>query len=180
MDAITPGAEVRRTSAGSGNPNGNPSGDWTDERVEILKREWETGASCSQIATVLGGVTRCAVIGKIDRLGLTRATGYVQPKRHRVGLPKSTRADRLVRRKKLTAVLAESPEKIAAPVTLDPKHRKTIFQLENCHCRFPLWADAAPAEEQFFCGSPTASLIRRQPYCQAHAEIAGRMYGAAA
>ena len=44
---------------------------WTDERVETLKRMWGEGASASQIAKELGGVTRNAVIGKVHRLGLS-------------------------------------------------------------------------------------------------------------
>ena len=41
---------------------------WTDDRVETLKRMWGEGASASQIAKELGGVTRNAVIGKVHRL----------------------------------------------------------------------------------------------------------------
>ena len=44
---------------------------WTDERVEQLKTLWTGGASASQIAKELGGVTRNAVIGKVHRLGLS-------------------------------------------------------------------------------------------------------------
>jgi GcrA cell cycle regulator len=44
---------------------------WTDERVEKLKELWGEGMSASQIAKVLGGVTRNAVIGKVHRLGLS-------------------------------------------------------------------------------------------------------------
>jgi len=44
---------------------------WTDERVEQLKTLWIGGASASQIAKELGGVTRNAVIGKVHRLGLS-------------------------------------------------------------------------------------------------------------
>mgnify|MGYP000890834825 CR=1 FL=1 len=36
---------------------------WTDERVELLKKLWAEGLSASQIATQLGGVSRNAVIG---------------------------------------------------------------------------------------------------------------------
>ncbi len=43
---------------------------WTDERTEQLKSLWTEGLSASQIARVLGGVTRNAVIGKVHRLGL--------------------------------------------------------------------------------------------------------------
>ncbi len=54
---------------------------WTDERVETLKRMWGEGASASQIAKELGGVTRNAVIGKVHRLGLSnRNQGEEAPK----------------------------------------------------------------------------------------------------
>ncbi|WP_199502661.1 GcrA family cell cycle regulator [Qipengyuania sp. YIM B01966] len=43
---------------------------WTDERIAKLKDMWEGGATASQIADELGGVSRNAVIGKAHRLGL--------------------------------------------------------------------------------------------------------------
>lgn len=43
---------------------------WTDERVEKLKKLWSEGLSASQIAAQLGGVSRNAVIGKVHRLAL--------------------------------------------------------------------------------------------------------------
>lgn len=43
---------------------------WTDERIETLTKMWEGGATASQIAEELGGVSRNAVIGKAHRLGL--------------------------------------------------------------------------------------------------------------
>jgi GcrA cell cycle regulator len=43
---------------------------WTDERIERLKSMWTEGATASQIAEELGGVSRNAVIGKAHRLGL--------------------------------------------------------------------------------------------------------------
>ena len=43
---------------------------WTDERIATLKKMWEGGATASEIATELGGVSRNAVIGKAHRLGL--------------------------------------------------------------------------------------------------------------
>ena len=44
---------------------------WTDDRVEQLKKLWESGLSASQIAAELGNITRNAVIGKVHRLGLS-------------------------------------------------------------------------------------------------------------
>ncbi len=43
---------------------------WTEERIERLKAMWSKGATASQIAEELGGVSRNAVIGKAHRLGL--------------------------------------------------------------------------------------------------------------
>ena len=43
---------------------------WTDERIDRLKKMWSDGATASQIADELGGVSRNAVIGKAHRLGL--------------------------------------------------------------------------------------------------------------
>ena len=43
---------------------------WTDERIDQLKKMWSDGATASQIADELGGVSRNAVIGKAHRLGL--------------------------------------------------------------------------------------------------------------
>ena len=44
---------------------------WSDERVAILKKMWLEGNSASEIAKVLGNITRNAVIGKVHRLGLS-------------------------------------------------------------------------------------------------------------
>jgi GcrA cell cycle regulator len=43
---------------------------WTEERIDRLKAMWTKGATASQIAEELGGVSRNAVIGKAHRLGL--------------------------------------------------------------------------------------------------------------
>src|ERR1044072_7176568 len=74
--------------------------DWTEERVELLKKLWLEGLSASQIAGILGeGVTRNAVIGKVHRLKLSgranpastpraRTPGRSAPRRHTsVGSP---------------------------------------------------------------------------------------------
>lgn len=45
---------------------------WTDERIEALKAAWNYGLTCSQIADITfeGTISRNAVIGKVNRLGL--------------------------------------------------------------------------------------------------------------
>lgn len=52
---------------------------WTDERIERLKKMWSDGATASQIADELGGVSRNAVIGKAHRLGLDARPSPVKP-----------------------------------------------------------------------------------------------------
>ena len=44
---------------------------WTEEKVNKLKELWGKGSTASQIAEIIGGVSRNAVIGKIHRLGLS-------------------------------------------------------------------------------------------------------------
>ena len=52
---------------------------WTEERIERLKAMWAEGATASQIADELGGVSRNAVIGKAHRLGLEARPSPVKP-----------------------------------------------------------------------------------------------------
>jgi GcrA cell cycle regulator len=52
---------------------------WTEERIERLKKIWHDGATASQIADELGGVSRYAVIGKAHRLGLEQRPSPVKP-----------------------------------------------------------------------------------------------------
>jgi GcrA cell cycle regulator len=52
---------------------------WTEERIERLKAMWTEGATASQIAEDLGGVSRNAVIGKAHRLGLEARPSPVKP-----------------------------------------------------------------------------------------------------
>jgi len=52
---------------------------WTEERIEHLKKMWHDGATASQIADELGGVSRNAVIGKAHRLGLEQRPSPVKP-----------------------------------------------------------------------------------------------------
>ena len=51
---------------------------WTEERIERLKKMWKDGATASQIADELGGVSRNAVIGKAHRLGLEQRPSPVK------------------------------------------------------------------------------------------------------
>ena len=44
---------------------------WTEEKVDKLKELWGKGSTASQIAEIIGGISRNAVIGKAHRLNLS-------------------------------------------------------------------------------------------------------------
>ena len=44
---------------------------WTEEKVAKLKELWGKGSTASQIAEIIGGISRNAVIGKAHRLNLS-------------------------------------------------------------------------------------------------------------
>jgi len=44
---------------------------WTEEKVNKLKELWGKGQTASQIAEIIGGISRNAVIGKAHRLNLS-------------------------------------------------------------------------------------------------------------
>ena len=69
--------------------------EWTEQRIETLRKLWGQGQTASQIAAILGGITRNAVIGKAHRLGLTgrpspikrEAGASPQPRRRAAAAP---------------------------------------------------------------------------------------------
>jgi GcrA cell cycle regulator len=44
---------------------------WNDQKVNKLKELWGKGNTASQIAEIIGGISRNAVIGKAHRLNLS-------------------------------------------------------------------------------------------------------------
>jgi GcrA cell cycle regulator len=153
---------------------------WTDERVELLKKLWMDGLSASQIAAELGGgVTRNAVIGKVHRLGLSgraKTVASTTPRQRKPRAPSHPSAG-MFRVQGATAIAVEAdlvPE--AAPVAaVAPRpalqavscERVTIMDLRECMCRWPI---GDPGREDFrFCGTRSES---GQPYCTYHARMA--------
>jgi GcrA cell cycle regulator len=101
--------------------------------VAELKRLWAAGLSASEIAEALGGdVSRCAVLGKVMRLGLThRKSPKFKPGPPR---PKAT-----IRRPPVVA-LSPSPPPSPPPPPLEQKprmRRLQLLQLNEHHCRWP-------------------------------------------
>ncbi|WVT73674.1 GcrA family cell cycle regulator [Sinorhizobium chiapasense] len=160
---------------------------WTDERVEKLKKLWSEGLSASQIAAQLGGVSRNAVIGKVHRLSLPgRAkagggtTAAARPKRP-TSAPRAPNyasrvSTRTVARPSGATVLKEEIEvdlvaeqdfSISTDVVVPMSRRLELTQLTERTCKWPI---GDPLKEEFhFCGndSPESS-----PYCNFHARLA--------
>ena len=88
---------------------------WTEERIERLKSMWTKGATASQIAEELGGVSRNAVIGKAHRLGLESRPSPVKP-----GEEKEPKSAKPAAKKAPSAKAA--PEQRAEPQTDSAEH----------------------------------------------------------
>ena len=86
---------------------------WTEERIERLKKMWHDGATASQIADELGGVSRNAVIGKAHRLGLEQRPSPVKPGEEKEAKAKAAPAPAPAAPK--PAAKADSPTPRAAP-----------------------------------------------------------------
>jgi GcrA cell cycle regulator len=153
---------------------------WTDERVEILKKLWIDGLSASQIAKQLSGVTRNAVIGKVHRLGLA---GRATPSRP---------IKRVARLRPIIAVtpplessvsdLGVDVDKPAPQITrpvmhqpiinIEPKRKEngtliSVLELTPTMCKWPI---GDPTDPDFgFCG---AKAHGSWPYCAEHGAVA--------
>ncbi len=89
---------------------------WTDDRIERLKKMWHDGATASQIADELGGVSRNAVIGKAHRLGLEQRPSPVkagEEKEARKSAPAAAAAPAAPKAR--PAALAPKPAPSASP-----------------------------------------------------------------
>ncbi|EXL08658.1 GcrA family cell cycle regulator [Aquamicrobium defluvii] len=158
---------------------------WTDERVELLRKLWAEGLSASQIAAQLGGVSRNAVIGKVHRLKLS-------------GRGRTTAAP--ARQKKASSAPASRPARAASParataptvgatalqvqfdaepaarqhlravdnnVVVPISRRLDLTQLTERTCK---WPNGDPLSEDFhFCGNEAGE---NGPYCAYHARLA--------
>jgi GcrA cell cycle regulator len=92
---------------------------WTEERIERLKTMWHEGATASQIADELGGVSRNAVIGKAHRLGLEQRPSPVKPGDEKE-LKKPAPAPASAAHAPKTAPKAEAPKAAPAAAAATP------------------------------------------------------------
>lgn len=155
--------------------------EWTDDRVALLRQLHADGLSASQIAAMVGNVSRNAVIGKLHRIGL--ASRGVTPKRTKprkpsTGARRSSLADMTTARKLGMAQalgansLAEAlktirpePKQVAGPAweALPGTTPIPLLIASDEVCRWPI---GDPLEPGFgFCG---CAVSDGSVYCAAH------------
>jgi GcrA cell cycle regulator len=136
---------------------------WTSERIEQLKGCIGAGLSCSQIAAEIG-VTRNAVIGKMNRLGLSR------PKNVLAKGPEQKRdawRPRALTQLQILMQLPPEPLARAEGSSIHDGRGCSLLELSPGKCRWPL---SEPGTEHFcFCGN---TQVEGLPYCVGHARIA--------
>jgi GcrA cell cycle regulator len=134
---------------------------WTNERTEQLKSHFDAGFSCAEIARRIGA-TRNAVIGKLNRLGLSR------PKNVLARVPEAGAAARF-RRPRLVAALRADPYAAIDEAPPASAERCSLLDLTAAKCRWPL---GDPSSDTFrFCGNKQLAGF---PYCATHARMAYR------
>jgi len=159
---------------------------WTDERVELLKKFWAEGLSASQIAAKLGGVSRNAVIGKVHRLKLS-SRGRAATATPRTKKPAKTQSQTkgtqrtasftrtqpvsvgatALQQNFVTEVVAEQVLKPAKDVVVPISRHLKLVELTEQTCKWPI---GDPLQEDFhFCGNDSAE---NAPYCNYHSRLA--------
>ena len=130
---------------------------WTDEKVEKLKELWGKGNTASQIAEIIGGITRNAVIGKAHRLNLsakikTRAATSSESFDNAID-NKNNKARK--GRNRFKSLIIEKD--------FEPENPKQLEELDENSCKWPI---GHPAEKSFyFCGR---SSLKDFSYCKLH------------
>jgi GcrA cell cycle regulator len=150
---------------------------WSDERVELLKRLWADGLSASQIASQLGGVTRNAVVGKAHRLNLS-GRAKPAPKVARSSKARPTAPHRPAARLRVAGNTAlkihARPAPLRAPAQVPIEDlvvpislKVSLLALNDSMCKWPI---GDPGADGFhFCGHRN---FTGRPYCEYHCRLA--------
>ena len=132
---------------------------WTEEKVAKLKELWGKGNTASQIAEIIGGISRNAVIGKAHRLNLsakikTRTAASSQNFNDTTG-EKNIQITRRGRKNKFKSLIIEKD--------FEPENPKQLEELDENSCKWPI---GHPDEKSFyFCGR---SSLKDFSYCKLH------------
>ena len=131
---------------------------WTEEKVSKLKELWGKGNTASQIAEIIGGISRNAVIGKAHRLNLsakiktrTATSNKIFDSNVEVNNPQLKRG----RKSRFKSLIIEKD--------FEPENPKQLEELDESSCKWPI---GHPDEKNFyFCGR---SSLKDFSYCKLH------------
>ena len=124
---------------------------WTSERIELLKRCLHAGLSCGQTAREIG-VTRNAVIGKMNRLGLSRPKDVIgkqleQRRAARLARPKTPRTWRS-KRPRLNIFAQHEMLMAAFPRPQPPAEEHPYRQRTRMHAARAQPGEMPPADQR--------------------------------
>ena len=131
---------------------------WNEEKVEKLKELWGKGSTASQIAEIIGGISRNAVIGKAHRLNLSskiKTRNASSSQNFDNSLEKNSSKQRRGRKSKFQSLIIEKD--------FESENPKKLEELDESSCKWPV---GHPEEESFyFCGR---SSLKDFSYCKLH------------
>ena len=131
---------------------------WNEEKVEKLKELWGKGSTASQIAEIIGGISRNAVIGKAHRLNLSskiKTRNASSSQYFDNGLEENSSKQKRGRKSKFQSLIIEKD--------FEPENPKKLEELDESSCKWPV---GHPEEQSFyFCGR---SSLKDFSYCKLH------------
>lgn len=140
------------------------AGVWTDEAITFAAEQWAGGRSADEIAALLPGKTRSAVLGKLFRLGLLNNRQHRDNhKRRLVRKPNGAKvmAARQCRSDGRPLAVIDQPN---PPERTAPAKAVAFQDLGDSQCRFPFGTGPYA-----FCG---CQALPGQAYCAEHHSVA--------